>query len=203
MFKHATFAAIGLTAAISAAQADTHDHLYPSPHDTPAFERLVEMCAHFGITCDLPDVAAEDDLLHPFDLSSPEALADLEKRLALMEQDWEEYAEVYGIAPDLPPVWAPVRPHNYPVPRHLFGWGPSDVTPHVVPHPDAWPRAHVWPRPRVEILPRLDPAPGWPRHGYLDLTNPFRALDNAPNLPRHLFPRGTLRHGHVFPWPSL
>jgi hypothetical protein len=165
MFKHTILAAIGLTAALGAtAHADTIITYGPgagiisglSPYNSPSFGRLVEMCETVGIDCSAPgaDIFAY----------SPEAQADADKRIALYEQEWEEFVEDYDHVELLP---APVLPrpfgfYGYPAPRplplppaQLFGFGDRfDVLPYPrVPHRilpyGSFPRGPVIPWPSL------------------------------------------------------
>jgi hypothetical protein len=169
MFKHATLAAIGLTAALGTAHADTiitSHGPYPGliPYSSPSFERLVEMCDRFGLDCSAPGVVYDD---------SPEARADAEKRLQLYAEDYEEFLEEYDDHVELLP--APILPrpfgfYGYPAPRvlplprplphplpraDLFGFGHRfdtlpypTVPPHVLPY-GSFPRGPLIPWPSL------------------------------------------------------
>ncbi len=180
MFKHATLAAIGLTAALSAAQADTiiatqGPHFGFAPHGTSSYNRLVEMCDAFGVDCSLPGTAD----VH-VEIFSPEAQADADKRLALQLEEWEEFREEYEEYAELVPTPVLPRPHG------LFGYQVPRPLPY--PHPDLFGfehRFHALPRPHV-------PNP---------FANPFER--RFGNIPHTLIPHGTAPRYPLFPWPSL
>lgn len=137
MLKHFTLATIGLAALAGAATADSISPTIPWPvpghsgitaYDSPAFERMVEMCDRFGVDCSAPGHDDPD----PFDLS-PEARADAEKRLEQYAEEWEELTEERE------------DEHRHELgghPHPLFGF--QDI-------PRAWPRPHVLPRPELEL----------------------------------------------------
>ena len=203
MFKLSIAAAIGLSAVVSAAHADTIvvQQGYPgiapiivspthapthgtSAYNTPSFERLVEMGARFGFECGVPDLA---DGPHPY--LSPEAQADADKRLAQYQEEWEERAEeAEELVEVLPaPVPVPTHPRELFAPGQLFGWN----APHPLPRTLTVPRVNPYQfGHRFPTLPRVTAPRNQVPYGY---ANP-----HAFTLPRGTYPRGP-----IFPWPTL
>lgn len=166
MFKHLTLSAIGLTAALSAAQADTLLSVGPhpalGPYASPSFGRMVEICARFGLDCSAPGASHDGSYPH---LLSPEALADAGKRHALYAQDWQEFLDTYEDHVELVP--APVLPR----PFGLYGYALPRPVP--LPRVDLYgygPRLDIGPRP---VLPYVSPFG----------TRPFGSLPRGPLIP--------------------
>jgi len=205
MFKFTIATAIGLSAVVSAAQADmivvqsnpsyppvhvTPIHVTPthgiSAYNTPSFARMVEMCARFGFDCGVPGA---DAVPHPH--LSPEAQADADKRLGLYADEWEDYAvEIEEQFETLP---APA----YPRAHDLFGWNA--------------PRSLLGLAPRS--VPRLMPHT-FPRTVPFAQVNPYQFGHRFPTMPRIAMPRievpygfanprGAFPRGPLIPWPSL
>lgn len=170
MLKFPIALAIGLTAGLSAAHADTYIiqgtpsfgpaivgpvGALPTPHGAPldilshpAFHRMAQMCETLGLECGEDRVTAEGGVLPHW---TPRHIADAEKRMALLLEDREDYAEAVtdryeGVT--LPPATLldtplPETSRVNPHPPVAFGWGRPALPrqfadlfptrPHVVP----------------------------------------------------------------------
>lgn len=228
MFKLTIAAAIGLSAVVSTAHADTiivqsgpsFDPAYVTPFRvTPfqginayggaPFERLAQLCATMGFDCtaplaDAPSVYGEADT-HLEPRWSAGARADAAKRLALLTHGWEGYAS------DLEEQYETLPRPVLPRPHVLFGWN----APRTVPLPSAIPHqfGHRFPSiPRTTLPRSMVPQ----IEGFSDFANRFanprsvlpRGVLPYGAFPRGAFPRGAFpRHiapgGRGFTWPSL
>lgn len=185
MTRFPLVAMVGLFTALSAAHADTIvvQTGPTSPYTTPAFERMVDMCATMGFDCSVPDASVDPD---PF--WSPEAQADAAKQLAAMEAEWADYPTELG-----------AHYETLPAPHMLFGWN----APRAMPWPHDFPRGfpRTLPHSFGNLFPSvpntLFPNGISPRlHGFADLPNAY-TTPQAGAFPRHVIPRGQL-----IPWPS-
>lgn len=201
MFRFSIAAVIGLSAAISAAQADTiiyqgsptfeplvitHGEAAGRPAmpgsilADPAFHRLAQMCSTMGLDCGPDHVTSEGGIAPAW---TDGHRADAEKRLARLMEERDTYAQ----AP------RPVVPHAAPhVPHMLFGWNAPTGSLHVGPRPRAFPNSlsHLLP-PRTHL-----PTPHYGTHAP-NLSGFFHRL-NTPGVTMHnrYLPRPS------FPWRS-
>lgn len=222
MFKLPIAAMIGLTAALSAAHADTiviqgtpsfepaiisHGPIAPFPvthadgfniFGNPAFHRMAEMCETLGFECG-EDHATADGGIHPY--WTPGHRADADKRLALLMADREDYAAALEEHFEALPV---PRPHQ------LYGWN----APRNLPHPRALPHqfSNLFPLIPHTTLPRPTvphttlPYPVLPNFSGPQIQgfSGFNHRLNTPGavIPHGLFPRHILPR-HSFPWRSF
>lgn len=188
MFKLPIAAAIGLTAAISAAHADpillpAPLHIPPpslsapglSTYDSPSFDRFVDMCARMGFDCSAPAAGRPSSHFGPHAPSSfalsEAAQADAEKRMALYAQEWEEFADDFAGHVEIHPARPQVTPFGF------FSYNAPRVSPY--PNIELYQFGH-----RLPSVPRIQVP-----HGY--------------SFPRGAFSHGSIRNNPVFPWPSL
>lgn len=209
MFKLPIAAMIGLTAALSAAHADTiiiqgtpsfepaiisHGPIAPFPVThadgfnilgNPAFHRMAEMCETLGFACG-EDHATADGGIHPY--WTPGHHADAEKRLALLLAEREDFAQALPLP----------RPHL------SYGWN----VPRNLPHPRALPHqfSNLFPLIPHTTLPHTTlPYPVLPRNSvpHIQGFSGFNhRLNNPAVIPHGLFPRHILPR-HSFPWRSF
>lgn len=207
MFRFSIATVIGLSAALSAAHADTiiyqgtptfdpliitHGETADAPAVSgsiladPAFHRLAQMCSTLGLECGSDHVTPEGGIAPQW---TDGHRADAEKRLArLMEE-----RGTFVLGTHFPP--APM-PNTAPAPQIQFGWSAPAGSLHIGPRPTPWPNSlsHLMP-PRTHV-----PTPYYGTHtpnlsGFFHrLNTPGVAMHNG--IPLRQIPR------HSFPWRS-
>lgn len=218
MFRFSIATVIGLSAALSAAHADTiiiqgtpsyapaivtHGDVAGLPDlshsilGDPAFHRLARMCDTMGLSCGADHVTEDGGIDPAWTLGHH---ADAEKRLAQMIEDRNGYVTALEDRFD-----TLRRPYSNARPPQLFGWNLPRGGPHQMP-------------PQFSHLFSLPPHIGGPSRDFRNvypnaipsvIAPQFRDLSgfnhrlNTPGavIPHSLFPRQFLPR-HTFPWRS-
>ena len=186
MLKPTILAVVGLAVVAPAVSADTIIPILPrpdlaedlAPFESPAFDRMVDLCERFGVACGLPG-DEDSDLL---DLI-PLAEADAAKQWDLYAEEWEELAELYD-------DYVPVVPHLPRIHGH-YGWQENRLSDIDALLEDVQERLDRRPAPLVHTIPR--PHFGW-QHPFGHAPQPYSFGHRLPLNP-HLF-RGPHRPGN-------